>query len=554
MAKKDKTSGRYKMSMLTFLFLSIAGGGFALKGVVSQFTEFGNFTVFLYLVCIIVYAIPYLFMIFEFASMKITKNSESGYQTWMSLILGRKLGFMAGFFYFFVNLFFFLDLVPVLITYGLYTVLGDGATQFLTDANAKVWFKPVIGLISILLFWIATFISTKGPKWLGRVSSGAASMGMILTFVFIVAAIIALASNKISNTQAGNYTMWKASDSGAVAIKDISWQKIGAVSWALQSMGGLETMAAYKNDVRGGEKAFRRTLTINTIIFAGLFMLCAIFLQLVFPANEAVQQGLLASIYYAFYCVGMPVWFTHIIGLTLTVSALASLMLWTAAPVKMLFVDAPKGIFGKKCSKVLKDGTPVNGLIAQGIIVTILFTLQIVGSLSSGMNTFLIVLKNLDAGASTIPVIFIIVAFIMLRLQSKKRPELDRTYHFLGKKPIWAILAVIPLLSIVLLATFTSLIPSPEKFRSGDLKDPLMQLVLGPIGIILGFIFCEFLFRRWRKKNPNDHTFFNEIGIDEEAAKELKVATTSISEGEEKNEIVKTTEKEVVKKDSKNKK
>ena len=33
---------RYKMSLMTFLFFSIAGGGFVLKSVVNQYTDWGN--------------------------------------------------------------------------------------------------------------------------------------------------------------------------------------------------------------------------------------------------------------------------------------------------------------------------------------------------------------------------------------------------------------------------------------------------------------------------------------------------------------------------------
>lgn len=37
----EKSDARYQMSLITFLFFSIAGGGFVLKGVVSQYTDWG---------------------------------------------------------------------------------------------------------------------------------------------------------------------------------------------------------------------------------------------------------------------------------------------------------------------------------------------------------------------------------------------------------------------------------------------------------------------------------------------------------------------------------
>ena len=66
----ENTDSRYQMSLMTFLFFSIAGGGFVLKGVVNQYTDWGVNSWLLYVFASLLYAIPYTFMIIEFSSIK----------------------------------------------------------------------------------------------------------------------------------------------------------------------------------------------------------------------------------------------------------------------------------------------------------------------------------------------------------------------------------------------------------------------------------------------------------------------------------------------------
>jgi amino acid transporter len=257
----------------------------------------------------------------------------------------------------------------------------------------------------------------------------------------------------------------------------------------------------------------------NLIIFGTLIMLVTICMQYAVPAQEAAKWGLIEIIYQSYAVIGFPGWWTNVVGAILTLTAISSLMMWTAAPVKILFCDAPKGIFGKWLSKTTKkDSTPVNGLIFQGILVTIFFGIYIVAQLNSGMNTFLVILKNLDGGAATISVLFMTYAYWKMRIQSNKY---ERDYQMLGHKKWPAILCTIPLGIVFIVATFFSLIPSPEAFQS-DLVGSILMVVLGPVGIILAFLGCDFAFRRWRKKNPDDDSIFNVSEANEEVVLEIE--------------------------------
>ncbi|WP_094751590.1 APC family permease [Psychromonas sp. CD1] len=497
----DQSNTRYKMSLMTFLFFSIAGGGFVLKGVVSQFTEWGNNSWLLYAVASLVYAIPYTFMIIELSSLKKLRESESGYQTWLNLILGRKFGFIAGFFYFYVNIFYFVDLLPNIITYMLYMFSSD--IQFVTNLTNLAWFKPVVSIACIALFWLATWVSMQGPKWLSRLLSFAGYAGFALTMVFIIAAVYKISAAPI--TFNGDVIVPEY-----LSRIDLTWAKVASMSWALQSMGGLEALAAYKRNIKGGERSFKIGLLLNVTIFSAIIVICSLLLNMILPVEEASKLGLMSAIYVAFQQLGFPSWWTNVIAMFLLLTTLCgSLMLWTAAPVKMLFVDAPKGIFGKSLSEVNHEGTPVNALKMQGILVSIILVLFMLGQFNSGMNAFLTAVKNLDGGAATIPVLFMLVGYVKLRLQPNNK-DFARDFYFLGKGRIMALIAVVPMFIIFCAATFAALIPGPASWAE-NFTGSLIQVILGPVSIIGVFLYCGFLFNRWKIKNPNDNSLFNKI-------------------------------------------
>ncbi|PSV92467.1 APC family permease [Photobacterium iliopiscarium] len=514
------TDHRHQMSLVTFLFFSIAGGGFILRSIINQYTNWGYNSWILYLVATLIYAIPYTFMVIELSSIKQLRESESGYQTWLNLILGRKMGFIAGFFYFYVNIFYFVDLLPNVLTYGLYTIYAD--VEYVTALTTQAWFKPIISISSISLFWLATYVSMKGPKWLATLLSFAGYAGFSLTIVFLVSAVFKLSTGTIMSNGVPVVPKY-------YEAMDLSWGMIASMSWALQSLGGLEALAAYKRNIRGGERSFRIGLLLNVTLFSIVMIACALLTNMILPAEQAAKLGLLSAIYVVFQQLGFPMWWTNVIAFFLLLTTLCgSLMLWTAAPVKMLFVDAPKGIFGEKLSETNHEGTPINALKLQGILVTIIIIIFMLGQMNaeSGINSILVAVKNLNGGAATLPVLFMLAGYIKLRWDSNN-PEYARDFYFLGKGRLFASLAVIPIVIIFSAATFTALVPAPELWVE-NFGGTLIQFILGPMSIIAVTIYCSIIFDRWRVKNPHDHSHFNVISTENTKEDKIKLDTQEL--------------------------
>lgn len=141
-----------KFALLSMAFAAV----FNVRNIVNNNIELGLSSAPIFLFATVVYFIPFVFIIAEFVSAN--KNSESGMYAWLKQPLGTRAAYLGSFLYWFVNLFFFLSLLPNVVAYASYAIMGYA-----------IPFSPMVtSLISIVLFAMATHISTKGATWLGK--------------------------------------------------------------------------------------------------------------------------------------------------------------------------------------------------------------------------------------------------------------------------------------------------------------------------------------------------------------------------------------------------
>src|SRR5690606_26295450 len=96
--------------------------------------------------------------------------------------LGGRWAFFTAFCYWFVNLFYFISLLPLILVYAAYMITGDAVA-------IQPW---VIAVLSITIFFISTYVSTRGARWIGSVTSFGSTLMVGMAIVFLVAAIAAL--------------------------------------------------------------------------------------------------------------------------------------------------------------------------------------------------------------------------------------------------------------------------------------------------------------------------------------------------------------------------
>lgn len=389
-----------KFGLLSMTFAAV----FSFNNVINNNIQLGIASAPVFLVATVLYFIPFCLIIAEFVSFN--KNSEAGVYAWVKSALGGRWAFMTAYTYWFVNLFFFTALLPRVIAYASYAFLGHDYI-----------FTPITtAIISICLFAFSTMISNSGAKLLGPMTSVTSTLMLLLTFSYIILAGAAL----IGGVEPANPINVEA------MTPHFNWAFLGIIAWIFQAAGGAESVAVYVNDVKGGSRSFVKVIIISGLVIGVLYSIASLLIN-VFVAQSALHftggtvqvfEGLSAHF-------GLPaVLMNRFVGIVSFTAMFGSLLMWTAAPVKIFFTEIPKGIFGEKTIRLNKHGVPTRAAWIQFLIVIPLMLIPTLGSdsVQELMNTLI----NMTAAASMLPPLFIMLAYLNLRL---KYDEVERDFR-----------------------------------------------------------------------------------------------------------------------------
>ncbi|NOI85428.1 amino acid permease [Vibrio sp. 99K-1] len=386
-----------KFALLSMTFAAV----FNVRNIVNNNIELGLSSAPIFLLATLIYFIPFVFIIAEFVSAN--KNSESGMYDWLKKPLGSKAAYLGSFLYWFVNLFWFVSLLPNVIAYASYAMLGY-----------EYAFSPLVtSVISIVLFAAATHISTKGASWLGKISEIVAYGVFALFAIYVIGALMALGGDHVP---AEPITLQAMSPT-------INWATLGIMCWIFQAAGGAETAAAYLNDVKGGHKSFIKVIIGAGIAIGSMYAIGSLLVNVFVAREDLTYAGGMVEIF-----TGMAQFFNisesmtgRFVGIVLFVAMFGSMMMWTAAPVKIHFSEIPKGVYGEKTTELNEHGVPVRAAWWQFAFVFVMLVVNGFGSESvqDMMNTAI----NLTAGTAMLPPIFIMVAYFVFRLKYDDTPR-----------------------------------------------------------------------------------------------------------------------------------
>lgn len=481
MSEERRTLNAGALLLMTFTAV------FSFGNIIDSSVNIGLSTIPSYILGTIFYFFPFALMIGEFASA--TSESESGINSWIKKSLGARWAFLGSWSYFFVNLFFFTSLLPKTLIYASYTFVGrnvfDGKTV-------------LISIISIIVFWAVTIISTKGVSWVAKITnlSGIAKIILGLGFIILSFGVIFF----FDKAPAQEFT-------AETITPKFNWTYFMVLAWILQAVGGAESIGVYIKDVKGGNKTFIRTMLISTIVIGVLYALGAASIGLIVPAETLkgnFSNGLFDSfaILASYYGIGNII--TNIVGFIMMLASIGSLVLWTAAPVKVLFSEIPEGIFGSWVAKTDEKGNPVNALYLQAVIVTILLLIPALGI--GSVDNLLEMLINMTASTSLIPVLFFLIGYIVLRA---KKDDMERSFK-VGSKGFGIGIGTL-LLALFIFVFVISSIPEPSAFVAyfnGTLEagatNPMFVLLYNVLGLVVFLGFAEICWRRYENKVGKD--------------------------------------------------
>ncbi|ELL0559478.1 amino acid permease [Vibrio vulnificus] len=450
---KRNTIGKFGLLSLTFAAV------FSFNNVINNNIEIGLASAPMFFLATIFYFIPFCLIIAEFVSLN--KNSEAGVYAWVKSSLGGRWAFISAYTYWFVNLFFFTSLLPRVIAYASYAFLGYEyiLTPFATTA------------LSMLLFAFATYVSTNGAKMLGPITSVTSSLMLLLTLSYILLSGAAL----LGGVQPADPITVEA------MVPELSWAFLGITTWIFMAAGGAESVAVYVNDVKGGSKSFVKVIIVAGIFIGVLYSVASVLINVFVSSSELKFTGGSVQVFEGLASYfGLPeIMMNRFVGLVSFTAMFGSLLMWTATPVKIFFSEIPEGIFGKKTVKLNENGVPARAAWIQYAIVLPLMVIPTLGSDTAQdlMNTVI----NMTAAASMLPPLFIMLAYLNLRL---KLDHLERDFKMGSRMTGIAVVSI--LIGIFTVGFLASTFPT-----GADIMTIIFYNV-GGIVIFLGFAWWKY--------------------------------------------------------------
>lgn len=385
-----------------FMLLSMAVAAiFNIRNVVNSNIAIGMAAAPCFLLATATFFIPYVLIIAEFVSLN--KDAKSGIYQWIRSSLGDKWAFVGAYCYWFVNLFYFTSVLPNILVYASYAWLGE-----------EVQFSPLVTVaLSILLFAFATWVSTKGAAWVARVTSLGSSLMLVMTFAFVGLSV----ADWIGGVQ-------PATPVTAQAMTPVlNWSFMGTMAWILFAAGGAESVGVFLNDVRGGARTFVRTIVFAGLLIGVLYSVSALVLNLYLPASSLSYSS---GVFQVMGALGAqhqiaPQLLHRLVGTVMLLGSFGALMVWTAAPVKALFSEIPKGIFGERAIALNRHDMPERAVWIQFAVVVPLLVIPALGA--NNVNQLLNVVINMTAATALLPPLVIMAAYFHLRLRLEHLPR-----------------------------------------------------------------------------------------------------------------------------------
>jgi len=393
---------------------------------------------------------------------------RGGVYIWVKEALGDNFGFLAIWLQWLENVIWYptaLSFVSVSLAYIFNPAL----------AQNKIY--VMITIISV--FWLATFLNFFGMTISGWVSSICALFGTILPGMLIIGLAIIWLFQKNPLQIAFN-------------LKDFfpnlgSTTQLALLSGMLMSLSGLEMSAVHAKEVKNPAKNYPISILISAIIIITILSFGSLSIAIVIPTAEIeLPAGVIKAISNFLQAYNFPK-LTSIVAFFITLGALGMISTWTIGPIKGLYATAEHGDLPIFLQKLNKYQSPVNLLIVQAIIVTIL---TFVFLFTPTITASYWILLNLTAHLYQIMYILMFISVLVLRY---KKPDVKRAYKIPYKNiGVWIVASIgtVGTLFAIILGYFP-----PDQVHGYNL---LFYEIFSVGGTIL-FCLIPFIVRHFRK-------------------------------------------------------
>ncbi len=380
------------------------------------------------------------------AQMSRAYPKAGGMYAWVREALGEKHGFTVAWLYWVTNIFYYPAILIFLATNFSYAI---GHPEWADNTS-------YITIASLLGFWFIVFISLFGL----RISKYFVGIGgwfglffpMLLLIIFGTAAYITFGSATHIDLQA-------FFPGGEVR------NNLPSLTMIMFAMAGIEVTATFANRVKNPKRDLYFGLLCSACLIFLLYFIGTLMMNIIAtPETFSKTAGLMQ----AFQIIDTKFhinWLSRTIAAALVFAELAAVVIWLLAPIIMFFECTPRGVLPDWAHKVNRTGTPINAILLQGALVTLVIFIT---GLLPNINAMYQVLVLMSTTLYFIPYLYLSITYA----KSLAVIKINRCIGYSIASAVFF---------CTMLALIVSFIPSNDLHTAYEITLYEAELILGPL-------------------------------------------------------------------------
>lgn len=278
-----------------------------------------------------------------------------GSYVWIEAAFGKKLGYLSIWLQWTYNMIWY----PTIFAFISSTVASLVAPQL----ESNKWF---ILMSCASLFWLITLIHSRGVRASSWLSTISALIGTLLPMALIIGfAAYWLATGSPSATPLTLMNLIPTQD---------TFNDLGYFSNILFSLLGLEVIAMHAGNVANAQSVYPRALAISAVTIITTLILSSLALCIIIPPGKISLIGGIMDVFNAFFSAYHLPFASTLIGWCIVIGGVGIASSWMIGLARGLHTALVSTNTSETLQKLNKNGVPMNVLIFQGFIYTLLLS------------------------------------------------------------------------------------------------------------------------------------------------------------------------------------
>ena len=321
---------------------------------IAYMATIGLQSIVFYLIAAIFFLLPSSLICAELSSMMTQNNG--GVFTWVRAGLGDQCGVIAMWLEWFNNVISFPVTISAIIASIAYLCFGS-----------EIYNKSILSLAIIIVFWLITFFNFLPIKRVFYLNIIGAIFGMILPGILLMFGAIYYWYNGIMNIKyAGVHDF----------IPSFSLATYAILVKTLSSYSGIQSVAFHMRNIDQPQKNVPKAIFSSVLIIVALTIFSTCSLMVIIPVGEVnVLNGLVQGISKVLDVLGVG-FMRPVVVFLVALGMLSSLSTWILGPARGMQEAAERKMFPRSFSGINRNGMPVNMLLIQvciGTVITLVF-------------------------------------------------------------------------------------------------------------------------------------------------------------------------------------